>query len=155
MSSKGWLKLAGNVHTLALQLTWTQCVELADGTLCYTLGAVRVDENNKVLPGESQMYLLASTNKGRSWQLRSTVAYIPDRAPWGLHEPTLTCLENGTLVCVLRSDEGKDPRNLFTSTSKDDGFTWSKPNVLNCFGVEPELLTLKNGVTVVSYGRPV
>ena len=154
MTSKGWLKLAGNVHTLVLQLTWTQCVELSDGTLCYTMGAVRVDEKNKVLPGESQMYLLASTNKGRSWQLRSTVAYIPDQAPWGLHEPTLTCLENGTLVCVLRSDEGEDPRNLFTSTSKDDGFTWSKPNALNSFGVEPELLALKNGVTVVSYGRP-
>ena len=153
-TSKGWVKLAGNIHPLVLELTWTECLELSDGTLCYTIKAVRMDEKNNVLPGQSQMYLLASTNKGRSWQLRSTVAYIPDQAQWGLHEPTLTCLKNGTLVCVMRSDEGKDPRNLFISISKDDGFTWSKPYVLNHFGVEPELLTLENGVTVVSYGRP-
>ena len=153
-TSKGWVKLAGNIHTLVLELTWTQCLELSNGTLCYTMGAVRMDEKKNVLPGQSQMYLLASSNKGRSWQLRSTVAYIPDQAQWGLHEPTITCLKNGTLVCVMRSDEGKDPRNLFISISKDDGFTWSKPCILNHFGVEPELLTLENGVTVVSYGRP-
>ena len=57
----------------------------------------------------------------------------------------------------MRSDEGgrpTDPHNLWISTSRDDGHTWAEPWILNHFGVLPQLLTLGNGVTAVSYGRP-
>ena len=156
-TSAGKVELPGNISPYKLEADSTECLELPDGTLLYAKKAFRADEEGALLPGECQMYLLASTDRGSSWRLRSTIAYIPDRALWGLHEQTLTLLANGTLVCVMRSDEGgkeEDPRNLYIGRSNDDGFTWSAPEVLNPFGVEPELLTLENGVTALSYGRP-
>ena len=156
-TSSGPVELEGNIYPLSLDLRSTACLEMPDGTLLYTCGFMRVDEQGALLPGMHHTYLLASEDRGRSWALRSTVAMIPQEAAYGLYEQTLTRLESGTLVCVMRSEEGgppQDPRNLWISTSADGGHTWRKPWILNHFGVEPELLSLENGVTAVSYGRP-
>jgi len=156
-TSAGPVELEGHIYPLRFHFNTAAFLELPDGTLLYVKKFMRVDEQGKLLPGECHTYLFASEDGGRSWKLRSTVAMIPDKAPWGLHEQTLTRLASGRLVCVMRSEEGgppSDPRNLWISTSEDDGHTWREPWILNHFGVKPRLLTLAGGVTVVSYGRP-
>lgn len=43
---------------------------------------------------------------------------------------------------------------MYSSRSTDNGRTWSKPVVFDDLGVWPQTLTLKNGVTLLAYGRP-
>jgi len=158
-TSAGRVELEGNIRPLELELGSTQFLELPDGALLYAFGGRSESDirDGHLSPADSRIYLLASSDRGRNWEARSTIAHIPEQAPFGLYEQTLTRLPNGTLVCVMRSEEGgppEDPRNLWLATSKDNGSTWCTPRVLNHFGVEPELLTLENGMTAVSYGRP-
>jgi len=156
-TSSGPVELEGHIFPLRFDLNSTRCLELPDGTLLYVCSFIRVDDQGKVMPGQAHSHVLASEDGGRSWKLRAVVPMIPDKAPWGLYEQTLTRLPSGVLVCVMRSEEGgppTDPRNLWITRSKDGGRTWEEPSVLNHFGVEPELLTLAGGVTAVAYGRP-
>jgi hypothetical protein len=43
---------------------------------------------------------------------------------------------------------------MYRTRSTDGGKTWGAPERLWPFGVLPQLLTLDNGVTVLSFGRP-
>ena len=43
---------------------------------------------------------------------------------------------------------------MYLSRSTDNGKTWSKPLFFDTLGVWPIIQTLKNGVTLVCYGRP-
>jgi len=43
---------------------------------------------------------------------------------------------------------------MYIVYSKDMGKTWSQPKKITDYGVFPQLLKLKNGVIVLSYGRP-
>jgi len=43
---------------------------------------------------------------------------------------------------------------MVLSRSPDMGKSWSAPEKITPFGVYPQLLKLKNGVIVLSYGRP-
>ena len=69
-------------------------------------------------------------------------------------EPDLCATADGTLVCVLRTTDGKGLGPMLLTSSRDAGETWSPLRLLENFGVMPRLLTLENGVTVLSYGRP-
>ena len=154
-TSAGNVELPGYVKGLSLGVEGTAFLELPDGTFLYALNATCMAGNGTVTT--AQMYLLASEDRGRTWKVRAPIAVMPDRAPLGLYEQTLTRTGDGTLICVMRTELGgglEVKRDLWINTSNDDGHTWNKPWVLNVFGVEPELLTLDNGVTVVSYGRP-
>ncbi len=158
-TSGGAVKLPGylynNLPPLTLALKNKSCVELSNGALLCAVNSERIDENHPDLPGNPQMYLLASLDQGRSWKLSSTIACIPERVKHGLWEQTLQILPGGRLMCIMRSEVGgSSPRALWIATSDDNGLTWDDPRILNGFGVEPEALVLKNGISVVSYGRP-
>ena len=43
---------------------------------------------------------------------------------------------------------------MYRTRSTDGGKTWTKPEKFCPFGVLPQLVTLGNGITVLSYGRP-
>jgi len=60
-------------------------------------------------------------------------------------------LPNGDLLCVMRTGSGKP---LMQSRSSDGGRTWSKPTPTGVLGVDPDLTVMKNGVAVLTYGRP-
>lgn len=110
-------------------------VRLADGTLPTRRGTI----------------ILESRDRGRSWQLRSVVAYHP-RVMYA--EPFLAYLPCGDLLCTLRSTCSETDEPLYLARSADDGHSWSAPEQLAPVGVFPNLLTLACGVTVISYGRP-
>ena len=92
--------------------------------------------------------LLVSSDNGRSWTRRSTIASLPVDTS----EPTLALNQAGELVCVMRSD-ADDPRTMWLTRSVDSGYTWDEPSGVLGYGVFPRLLQLDNGVMALSYGR--
>ncbi len=55
------------------------------------------------------------------------------------------------MLILMRTGSGCQS---FYARSTDGGKTWTKPLVFDKVGVLPQLLTLKCGVTLASYGRP-
>ncbi|MBF0233177.1 MAG: exo-alpha-sialidase [Desulfamplus sp.] len=101
-----------------------------------------------------------SLDNGHSWQNVGEVAFQPDKAAdpvWqkkmGFSEPWLGFAPDGSMLCFLRSWY-TTPGPLYLSHSTDRGRTWSKPKVFDDHGCKPKMITLKNGVTVATYGRP-
>ncbi|MFM8618890.1 MAG: sialidase family protein [Opitutaceae bacterium] len=103
-----------------------------------------------------------SNDFGRIWRLQGRIAYEPDKRAdpqagartQGFTEPASVLLADGTLLAMLRTTDGLGVGPLYSSRSADLGKTWSKPSVVNAYGVMPRLLRLGNGVLVLSYGRP-
>lgn len=107
------------------------------------------------------MTVLRSTDNGRSFDLWGEIPYAPDpavdpkaAARDGFTEPCVNFMPDGSVLCLLRTDDGNGQGPLYQSRSTDNGKTWSKPQVFDDLGVWPQLLTLKNGITFAAYGRP-
>jgi hypothetical protein len=72
----------------------------------------------------------------------------------GFTEPCVHFMPDGAMICFLRTTDGHGVGPLYWSRSADNGRTWSKPAVFDDLGVWPQTLTLKNGITLLAYGRP-
>lgn len=102
-----------------------------------------------------------STDDGRSWQAQGRVLFQPDAEAdalaarrGGFSEPASLILPGGEMIAVLRTTDGNGDGPLYLCRSSDQGQTWSHPRVLRENGVLPRLMTLGNGVMVMSTGRP-
>lgn len=128
-------------------------VSADDGSLLF-VAPMKILEPDGRVPARAVNYCLRSTDNGHTWKLRGRVAYNPYAYQDDLAEPDLCATADGTLVCVLRTTDGKGLGPMLLTTSRDSGKTWSRLRLLENFGDVPRLLTLENGVTVLSYGRP-
>ncbi|HOX05942.1 MAG TPA: sialidase family protein [Planctomycetota bacterium] len=104
---------------------------------------------------------LRSTDNGHTWDTVSEIPYQPDPAAdpnWakrdGFTEPDFCFLPDGSLFCLMRTQDGTGQGALLSARSTDGGRTWSRPAVFDDLGVMPKLLVLKNGTTLAAYGRP-
>jgi hypothetical protein len=100
-------------------------------------------------------WVIRSTDRGKSWEYLSTVAYDPSIGLESFCEADLLVLRNGDILCFMRtggSGGGFTPLHLSRST--DDGRTWSKPTPIADRGVWPNACRMRNGVLVCTYGRP-
>ncbi len=95
---------------------------------------------------------LVSTDNGRSFQWRATIAGDP--AGHDLKgEPCLAVTADDQLVCVLRqTDQVQKPMQI--AWSSDNGHTWTPAKDLFEFGVFPCLSLVGSKTLVLSYGRP-
>lgn len=137
-----------------------QMVVAPDGALWavnYTL--------NRVVDGRFQekcpATVLRSTDSGRSWKIWSEILYAGDAAADpkadkrdGFTEPYVCFMPDGSALMLLRTTDGGGPGPMYWTRSTDSGKTWSPPAVFDNLGVWPQMLTLKNGVTLAVYGRP-
>jgi len=110
--------------------------------------------------------LMVSTNGGKTWNQRSTIAEYTSSQNFGAMgsegptETGLLKLDNGDLLAVYRTgqpfpntDINATSPSLFWSISEDDGFTWSAPKTLGVAGVFPQLRKLPDGSVALTYGR--
>jgi hypothetical protein len=109
-----------------------------------------------------QLSLASSKDGGHTWRYYSSVATpeaaLPPegeytRKPEGPDESTMIRLADGRLMIVFRVGE-MTAWHVRRAFSSDNGRTWTKPDVLPAYSVEPQLQRLANGSIALSTGRP-
>jgi hypothetical protein len=126
-----------------------------DGSLLEMDYNIVINETNKAL-SKWKIICLRSTDRGRTWKFWSEVASLPESEPEkDLFEPAPLFVKGNEMICVIRSSMTRDiDHSMYIVRSTDMGKTWSSLKKITDFGVWPQLLRLKNGVIVLSYGRP-
>lgn len=98
-------------------------------------------------------FIVTSTDTGHTWNYQSTVASpkLGDPLGEGFVEPAITLLNDGRLLCVMRSGHHFP---LYASWSDDGGMSWSYPMYTGLDrGCDPCLITLQDGRVALSWGR--
>ena len=95
------------------------------------------------------LWLMKSTDRGRTWKVLSEVSKRSPLFLEGLNESTLMRGADGVLSCVSRTGW-----SLVMIRSKDDGRTWLPWEFLGVDGVAPHAIELESGLSLVTYGRP-
>jgi hypothetical protein len=124
-----------------------QTVTLKDGGYLATLYGYFKDTKRYSL-------VAAESPDGVAWKVRSTVAdeNCKLKGAEGPCEAALCRLKDGRLMGVYRMNSG-DPYGQ--SWSSDEGKTWTEPAAMSgAFSVQPSLAVLKDGLVVLSGGRP-
>jgi hypothetical protein len=159
------VRLPGEVRVVVEGVMWfpwlfPQMVVAPDGALWsvnYTLRRVVDGRFQEKCP----VTVLRSTDAGRSWAIWSEISYAGDAASdpkadkrEGFTEPYVGFMPDGSALALLRTTDGEGTGPLYWARSTDNGKTWTHPAVFDDLGVWPQMLTLKNGVTLAAYGRP-
>lgn len=121
-------------------------VELPDGDLLMPMYDTRLLVREG---GGDRSYVLRSTDEGRTWHEWGTIAYDP-LGNVDFAEPALTCLPDGRLVAMIREERKKEC--LWIATSDDEGETWTLPKRTGIWGFPADLLPLKSGKLLCTYG---
>jgi hypothetical protein len=114
----------------AAQRLHRRIIEMPNGDLLTTLyGLMKGDDTPcTYMPRMKKTRVMAarSTDQGRHWKLLATIAVDPAVGTEGFDEPVLCRISQGEnagrLICLMRTG-----RELFESTSDDEGDTWSAP----------------------------
>ncbi len=149
------------VTTMFYICTFTGYVTV-DGDLYYATYANGLDSDasreNAVQKtvGFPGVYLFRSTDCGRTWDYLSQIlppeeAVAAPRAD-GFCEPMMARVPDGSFVMLIRTGSNHPS---YITRSTDNCKTWSKPVIFDGIGVLPQILPLKCGVTLSSYGRPI
>ncbi len=136
-------------------------LELPDGTLLTTMEGNL--EDDKLKPNDrrsssetvymQRTIIVTSRDEGRTWDYLSTVAApVPgDPVGEGFDEPTILRLNDGRILCVMRTGHFSP---LYACWSSDDGKTWTEPKYTGLErGCDPHLLLLQDGRILLSYGE--
>ena len=147
---------------------WHKGAVLDDGTLIAVSYADKA-EFRGAKKKKSCYHLLASTDTGLTWVVRSRVAG-PEDAPWahrwplgfeGPAEAAIVALPDNEILCVARTgmkrttvyEAAKDSIRMIQSTSPDRGVTW-KHKEMTFEGVYPKMCRMHNNVVALAFGRP-
>lgn len=101
-------------------------------------------------------WLIVSHDNGHTFEFLSTVAdcqTYPIADAEGYCEPDILDLGGGHILCAIRTQGHEVYTPMMFSHSYDYGRTWTKPEVMNPYGVLPRLLRLQNGAIVCASGK--
>ncbi len=126
-------------------------------TMCGNFAEDNLPPQDSDAEGETtfmqRTFVVQSNDQGRTWHYLSSVA-VPksgDPVGEGFVEPTMTLLDDGRLLCVMRSGHHYP---LYASWSSDGGQTWTFPMYTGLDrGCDPCLIKLADGRVALSWGR--
>lgn len=153
VNDPGMLKFA--IQNLMPLTFWGKIEELEDGSLIIGVQSYYLDSEGDVALSGVSFY--RSTDGGKKWVIQGKIPYDVDPARTkfdgrdGFCEPSFEVLNNGTLVCAMRTSNDTP---MYRAFSYDKGKTWTKAEPFTPNGVLPNLLLLNNGVLVLASGRP-
>ncbi len=106
-----------------------------------------------------RMFILKSTDKGRTWNYLSTAGVDTAGATMeGFNESVAGYLPGGALMALMRSGDnahsGWENNLMYASFSLNDGKSWSPPRSTGVESVAPDFCVMQSGVIACSYGRP-
>ena len=137
-------------------------IRLGSGDLLY-FGKQFLTDMGGFKGGKGSIGVVASSDAGRSWDVRGEVPLVPGTVEGNYHEPHVAELPDGKLVGLIRVEEcdGSKPLeesdvvhfSLVQTTSVDGGRTWTPGEPLNFHGCPPHLLVHSSGALICSYGR--
>lgn len=142
----------GADHSVVRWRSFGQILEMPDGSLLGISYGFRLGPDRKARP-KFESYCLKSVDEGETWKFQGIIARDDHHPLAGYTEPRVAMLPSGILLAVLRTECAKTGP-MYVTRSEDGGKTWEDPEKLWPFGVLPQLLTLGNGVTVLTFGRP-
>ena len=152
LHDKGALRFAINGSMPVLW--WGNIKQLDDNSLIAGISPCYYKGNNSQISEAVTFY--SSDDEGKSWNRAGLIPFVSDELTkkYKVHsfeEPAFEILEDSTFFCVMRTGS-ESP--MYRAFSRDYGKTWSKPEPFTPNGVRPWLMRLKNGVLVLSSGRP-
>jgi sialidase-1 len=132
--------------------------ELPDGTLLLPLCGLQERRGNPELAELESWtaFVLGSMDGGKHWIYWGTMGHDPVgvRSYW---EPGLVRLPDGRLLGMLRTLQwpNQDPPGgyLYMTISEDEGASWSNPRKTGLWGYPADLITLRDGRVLCTYGR--
>lgn len=129
-------------------------IQDADGTL-YAPAYAQFKDSGATSFGGHRSLLVKSTNGGATWNYVSTIQYTPGVS---YNETTIVRCKDGTILAVMRNDNGTDNLAYRRSPTGSNGASWGPlttvPLPANA-GVDPYLELMPNGILVLSYGDNV
>mgnify|MGYP002623874312 CR=1 FL=1 len=128
--------------------------QLADESLVAGVYPTYYKDNQGAITSGVSFY--QSFDNGLTWDVIGKVPFVKDgiadvRGGSSFDEPTFEILADSTFLCVMRTGASSP---MYKTLSYDRGHTWTKPEPFTPNGVKPCLMTLNNGVLVLSSGRP-
>ncbi len=127
-------------------------IELGDGGLLMPLHGT-ISREFGTRSGEStRCFVLRSDDGGHNWEYWATAAFDPASIlNWA--EPGMARLNDGTLVCLMRTS-ARPGRfdNLWFTRSRDDGASWSRPERTSLWGYPADIIQLQDGRVLAVYG---
>jgi sialidase-1 len=121
-------------------------IEMPDGSALMAVIGYSINGDTK----NTGAVMLRSTDKGESWKYLATIAGDPGGKLGGFFEPGIVRTKSGRIVAGLRS-HGID-KAIWIARSDDDGKTWSPPRMTEMIGHPADLLQLRDGRLLCSYG---
>lgn len=121
-------------------------IEMPDGSILMGL----IGENIHTDPLNRSAILVRSADKGKTWTYFSTIASDPGGKLGGFLEPGIVRTKTGRIVAALRN-HGPD-QAIWVTHSDDGGKTWVPVRKTNMIGHPVDLIQLRDGRLMASYG---
>jgi sialidase-1 len=121
-------------------------IEMPDGSIIMAVIGYGLNGDSKNVGS----VMVRSTDKGKSWKYVSTIASDPGGLKKGFMEPGIVRTKSGRLIVGLRNHA--DENAIYVTYSDDNGKTWVPVFKTPMIGHPTDLIQLKDGRIVATYG---
>jgi hypothetical protein len=119
--------------------------QLKDGRLLYV--------GKKLWTDDAKIGVAESKDDGLTWSWLSEIPTRPgDDVKKGYHELFAIETDDGRIVAQIRNHNKPDVGTTLQTESTDGGRTWTVPQAIGVWGLPSQLLKLKDGRLVMTYG---